>query len=101
MIINVCHFPPGTSKWNKIEHKMFSFISKNWRGKPLITRETVVNLIGSTKTKSGLKIKVKLDESIYKTGRKITDKELKNISIERSDFHGEWNYKIKPRSDIV
>ena len=101
MIINVCHFPPGTSKWNKIEHKMFSFISKNWRGKPLITRETVVNLIGSTKTKSGLKIKVKLDESIYKTGRKITDKELKNISIERSGFHGEWNYKIKPRSDIV
>ena len=101
MIINVCHFPPGTSKWNKIEHKMFSFISKNWRGKPLITRETVVNLIGSTKTKSGLKIKVKLDENIYETGRKITDKELKNVCIEQSDFHGEWNYKIKPRVDIV
>ena len=98
MIINVCHFPPGTSKWNKIEHKMFSFISKNWRGKPLITRETVVNLIGSTKTKSGLKIKVKLDENIYKTGKKITDKELENVNIERSDFHGEWNYKVKPKS---
>jgi transposase len=101
MIINVCHFPPGTSKWNKIEHKMFSFISKNWRGKPLITRGTVVNLIGSTKTKSGLKIKVKLDENIYKTGRKITDKEFENVNIEQSDFHGEWNYKIKPGTDIV
>jgi len=101
MIINVCHFPPGTSKWNKIEHKMFSFISKNWRGKPLITRATVINLIGSTKTKSGLKIKVRLDENIYKTGRKITDKEFKNVNIEQSDFHGEWNYKIKPGTDIV
>ena len=68
---------------------MFSFISKNWRGKPLITRETVVNLIGSTKTKSGLKIKAKLDDNIYKTGRKITDKELKKVRTERSDFHGE------------
>ena len=80
---------------------MFSFISKNWRGKPLITRETVVNLIGNTKTGSGLKIKVKLDKNIYKTGRKITNKELGNVNIERSDFHGEWNYKIKPRVDIV
>lgn len=80
---------------------MFSFISKNRRGKPLITRGTVVNLIGSTKTKSGLKIKVKLDENIYKTGRKITDKEFENINIEQSDFHGEWNYKIKPRVDVV
>ena len=80
---------------------MFSFISKNWRGKPLITRETVVNLIGSTKTKSGLKIKAKLDDNIYKTGRKITDKELKNVHIERSDFHGEWNYKIKPTVGIM
>ena len=101
MIINVCHFPPGTSKWNKIEHKMFSFISKNWRGKPLITRETVVNLIGSIKTKSGLKIKVKLDENIYKTGRILTDKELKNVRIEQSASHGEWNYKINPRVDMV
>lgn len=101
MIINVCHFLPGTSKWNTIEHKMFSFISKNWWGKPLITRETVVNLIGSTKTKSGLKIKVKLDENTYKTGRKIIDKELKNVRIERSGFLGEWNYKIKPRSDTI
>lgn len=98
MMINVCHFPPGTSKWNKIEHKMFSFISKNWRGKPLITRETVVNLIGNTKTRNGLKIKVKLDETIYKKGREISQKEFKNVRIEKFNFHGEWNYKIKPQS---
>ena len=98
MTINVCHFPPGTSKWNKIEHKMFSFISKNWRGKPLITRETVVNLIGNTKTKNGLKIKVKLDEKTYKKGRKVTNKELEDIHIEKSSFHGEWNYKIIPKT---
>lgn len=98
LTINVCHFPPGTSKWNKIEHKMFSFISKNWRGRPLISRETIVNLIGNTKTKTGLKIKVKLDENIYKKGRKITDKELENLYIEKSNFHGEWNYKIKPKN---
>lgn len=96
LTINVCHFPPGTSKWNKIEHKMFSFISKNWRGRPLISRETIVNLIGNTKTKTGLKIKVKLDENIYEKGRKVTDKELENVYIEKSSFHGEWNYKIKP-----
>lgn len=101
MTINVCHFPPGTSKWNKIEHKMFSFISKNWRGKPLITRETVVNLIGNTKTQNGLKIKVKLDENMYKKGREVTDKELKSVHIETSDFHGEWNYKIKPITDTM
>ncbi len=80
---------------------MFSFISKNWRGKPLITRKPVVNLICRTKTKSGLKIKVKLDDNIYKTGRKITDKELENVNIEQSGFHGEWNYKIKPRVDLL
>ncbi|MDI6782297.1 MAG: ISAzo13 family transposase [bacterium] len=101
MIINVCHFPPGTSKWNKIEHRMFCCISQNWRGKPLITRETVVNLIGNTKTKTGLKIKAKLDENIYEKGRKITDKELESICIEKSDFHGEWNYKIKPKKDVL
>lgn len=97
MIINICHFPPGTSKWNKIEHRMFSYISKNWRGKPLINRETVVNLIGATKTEKGLKIRAKLDENIYQKGREVTDEELKNVNIEKVDFHGEWNYKIKPR----
>ncbi len=98
MTINVCHLPLGTSKWNKIEHKMFCYISKNWRGKSLITRETVVNLISNTKTKKGLKIQAKLDENIYKTGKKITDEELKAVNLEKSEFHGEWNYKIKPRN---
>jgi len=98
MIINVSHFPTGTSKWNKIEHKMFCHISKNWRGKPLITRETVVKLIGNTTTKKGLKIKAKLDESIYLTGKKITDEQFKTINLEKSEFHGEWNYKILPHN---
>ncbi len=98
MTINVCHFPPGTSKWNKIEHKMFCQISKNWRGEPLITRETVVNLIGNTKTNKGLKIKAKLDENIYEKGKKITDEQLNAINLEKSEFHGEWNYKIKPQN---
>ena len=98
MAINVCHFPPGTSKWNKIEHKMFSFISQNWRGHPLITREVVVNLISNTRTKKGLEITAKLDINSYNTGIKVSDKELQKIAIEKDDFHGEWNYKIKPRS---
>lgn len=98
MTINVCHFPPGTSKWNKIEHKMFCQISKNWRGQPLITRETVVKLIGNTKTNKGLKIKAKLDENIYEKGKKITDEQLNAINLEKSEFHGEWNYKIKPQN---
>jgi transposase len=99
--IHVCHFPPGTSKWNKIEHKMFSYISMNWRGKPLITRETVVNLIGNTKTKKGLEIQAQLDENIYEKGIKISDKEMENINIEKEDFHGEWNYKILPQINII
>lgn len=92
--IHVSHFPPGTSKWNKIEHKMFCFISKNWRGRPLIDRAIVVNLIGNTKTKSGLIIKAKLDENIYNTGIKISKKELALLFLEKEDFHGEWNYRI-------
>ena len=98
MTINVCHFPPGTSKWNKREHKMFCQISKNWRGQPLITRETVVNLIEKTKTNKGLKIKAKLDENIYEKGKKITEQQLNAINLEKSEFHGEWNYKIKPQN---
>lgn len=98
MAINVCHFPPGTSKWNKIEHKMFSFISQNWRGRPLITREVVVSLISNTKTKKGLEITAKLDTNSYKTGIKVSDEELQKIAIEKDDFHGEWNYKIKAKS---
>lgn len=95
--ISVCHYPPGTSKWNKIEHRMFSFISKNWRGKPLIDRQTVIELIGHTETKNGLKIKVVIDENIYKKGIRITDEEMKKINLEKDRFHGEWNYKIKPQ----
>lgn len=96
-ILHVSHFPPGTSKWNKIEHKMFCFISKNWRGRPLVDTTTIVNLIGNTRTESGLKIKAKLDENLYQTGLKVSDQELANISIEKDAFHGEWNYKIAPQ----
>ena len=96
-IIYICHFPPGTSKWNKIEHKMFSYISMNWRAKPLISRETVVNLIANTKTKSGLKIKAALDKNIYEKGVKVSEKNFEEINIEKDSFHGEWNYKIKPQ----
>jgi transposase len=96
MKIAVCHFPPGTSKWNKIEHRMFCHISQNWRGKPLISHEVVVQLIGSTSTKKGLKIKAELDKSSYLTGRKISDEQMAELKVERADFHGEWNYLISP-----
>jgi transposase len=96
--IHVSHFPPGTSKWNKIEHKMFSFISKNWRGKPLIDRATVVNLISSTKTKKGLEISARIDEREYKKGIKISDAELLSLNIIKNKFHGEWNYEIRPKT---
>jgi len=98
MVIHVCHFPPGTSKWNKIEHKMFSHISQNWRGRPLVSREVVVNLINNTRTKKGLEITAKLDINSYKTGVKVSDEELQQIAIEKDIFHGEWNYMIKPMS---
>lgn len=94
--INVSHFPPGTSKWNKIEHRMFCHITQNWRGKPLTSREVVVNLIGNTTTKAGLTIKAKLDENEYKKGIKVTQKELKTLEIIEDPFHGDWNYKIRP-----
>ncbi len=94
--INVCHFPPGTSKWNKVEHRLFSFISSNWRGEPLKDYETVVKLISRTTTAKGLKVKCKLDRRKYKTGRKITTKEMNEVNIKRNAFHGEWNYVIKP-----
>jgi hypothetical protein len=96
--ISVCHFPPGTSKWNKIEHRMFSCISQNWRGKPLISLQTIVELIGNTKTKTGLKIQTSIDKNHYETGRKISDEEFESINLERSEFHGNWNYTILPRS---
>lgn len=94
--VSVCHFPPGTSKWNKIEHRMFSHISMNWRGKPLISHEVIVNLIAATTTRTGLKIEAELDANVYPTGIQVTDAELEKIQIERADFHGEWNYTIVP-----
>jgi len=96
--INVCHFPPGTSKWNKIEHRMFCHITQNWRGRPLISREVVVNLIGNTTTKTGLTIKAKIDDNKYEKGIKVSKKELKTLGIIEDSFHGEWNYKIRPKA---
>ncbi|HCS91878.1 MAG: hypothetical protein N838_12765 [Thiohalocapsa sp. PB-PSB1] len=94
--ITVCHFPPGTSKWNKIEHRLFSFITQNWPGKPLVSHEVIVNLIAETKTDAGLRIHAELDASEYPLGRKVTDAELANVNIQRHDFHGDWNYSIAP-----
>ena len=94
--IKVCHYPPGTSKWNKIEHRLFSFISKNWRGKPLESLEVIVQLIANTTTQKGLKVNAKADKTIYQKGIKISDKELSEIKLERDDFRGEWNYNIYP-----
>lgn len=96
--LSVCHFPPGTSKWNKIEHRMFCHITQNWRGRPLVSREVVVNLIGHTTTKTGLAIRSALDENHYPTGREVTDQQMEDLSITREKFHGEWNYTLKPRS---
>ena len=94
--ITVSHFPPGTSKWNKIEHRLFSEISMNWRGKPLLTYETIVNLIASTATTTGLRVKCELDETVYEKGKLITDEDLNKINMQRDEFHGEWNYTISP-----
>ena len=94
--ISVCHFPPGTSKWNKIEHRLFSHISMNWRGKPLYSHEVIVNLIASTTTGTGLKIEAELDANVYPTGIQVTDEELSRVRIQRAEFHGEWNYTILP-----
>jgi hypothetical protein len=96
MEITVCHFPPGTSKWNKIEHRLFSQISLNWRGVPLVDYETIVQLIGSVKTKKGLSVMSKLDTGEYKRGQKITKKQMSELNWTQNDFHGEWNYTIKP-----
>jgi hypothetical protein len=94
--IRVCHFPPGTSKWNKIEHRMFCHITENWRGRPLVSHEVVVNLIGGTQTRTGLRIQAELDTSSYELGVKVTNKELEAVRLKRDEFHGEWNYTILP-----
>jgi hypothetical protein len=95
--ISVCHFPPGTSKWNKIEHRMFCHITENWRGRPLVSREVVVNLIGSTKTKTGLEIRSELDDGNYPIAREVTDQQMDDLLIKPEKFHGEWNYTIRPK----
>ena len=95
--ITVCHLPPGTSKWNKIEHRLFSFITKNWRGKPLVSYQAIVQLIGATTTDAGLKVRAELDSNTYPAGIKVSDAELAAIAIERHEFHGEWNYTLSPR----
>ena len=96
--LSVCHFPPGTSKWNKVEHRLFSFISSNWRGEPLQDYETIVNLIARTTTAKGLTVMGRLDRRRYATGRKISDAQMKQVNLERHRFHGDWNYVIKPHT---
>jgi hypothetical protein len=95
--ISVCHLPPGTSKWNKIEHRMFAFISQNWRGKPLVSHQVIVNLIAATTTKTGLRIRAEVDTGKYPKGVKVSDKDMAAIRLQRDQFHGEWNYTILPR----
>ncbi len=90
------HFPPGTSKWNKIEHRMFSFITMNWRGRPLVSYRTVVQLIAGTTTKKGLKVKADRDQGRYPKGVKVSDKELAAVPLTRHEFHGDWNYTVHP-----
>ena len=96
--IAVCHFPPGTSKWNKIEHRLFSFITQNWRGKPLVSHEVIVNLIAATTTKTGLRVKSRLDTGKYPKGVKVSKADFAGIKLLQDDFHGDWNYSIQPRS---
>jgi hypothetical protein len=95
--ITVAHLPPGTSKWNRIEHRLFAFITQNWRGKPLLTHQVIVQLIASTKTKTGLTVRCRIDQNAYDKGVKISDAEMAKLNITRADFQGEWNYTIAPR----
>jgi hypothetical protein len=96
--ISVCHFPPGTSKWNKIEHRLFSFISQNWRGKPLISHQVIIDLIAATTTTTGLTVKSKIDTNTYERGLKISDQQMAELQLRREKFHGDWNYKLLPRT---
>ena len=97
LTVHVCHFPPGTSKWNKIEHRLFCHITQNWRGRPLLSYEVIVNLIANTTTDKGLVVRTKLDSKVYDTGIKVSDLELAKVNLEPHSFHGDWNYAIKPR----
>src|ERR1700704_4274685 len=96
--IAVCHFPPGTSKWNKIEHRLFSYITQNWRGQPLRSFQAIVNLIAATTTTKGLKVHAELNTEAYQSGIKVSDDELALVKIRRDKFHGDWNYEIQPRN---
>jgi hypothetical protein len=96
--VRVCHFPPGTSKWNKIEHRMFCHITQNWRGRPLVSHEVIIQLIANTTTKAGLKIRAELDAGHYPTGTVVSDEQLAALNLKRADFHGEWNYSLLPKS---
>jgi hypothetical protein len=96
LTVTVCHFPPGTSKWNKIEHRLFSHISTNWRGRPLVSHEVIVELIGATRTRSGLRVQAELDQGNYPLGVKVSDRELAAVPLRRHDWHGEWNYTVLP-----
>jgi hypothetical protein len=97
LTLHVCHFPPGTSKWNKIEHRLFSFITQNWRGRPLVSHEAIVNLIAGTTTRGGLIVKAALDTHHYDTAIKVTDQELARLRLTPDPFHAEWNYALSPR----
>jgi hypothetical protein len=98
LTLHICHFPPGTSKWNKIEHRLFCHVTQNWRGRPLVSHEVIVKLIGSTATATGLKVKAALDTNRYEAGIKVSDEELNAVNITRDNFHGEWNYSIRPHT---
>ena len=99
--IMVCHFPPGTSKWNKIEHRLFSAISQNWRGKPLVSHEVIVKLIAATTTKTGLKVRSGLDENAYPAGVSVSDADMQTLYLRPDAFHGEWNYSLLPRQRLL
>ncbi len=98
MPIMVCHLPPGTSKWNQIEHRLFSFITQNWRGKPLVTHQVIVDLISATTTRKGLQVHSRLDETLYQTNRRVSDKQIETVNLEPDSWHGEWNYTIHPNT---
>src|SRR5207244_1568287 len=95
--LHTCHFPPGTSKCNKIEHRLFSYITQNWRGKPLVSRQAIISLIAATTTKACLTVRAELDTNTYETGIKVSDEELSHVRLKAHSFHGEWNYQITPR----
>ena len=100
LAVTVCHLPPGTSKWNKIEHRLFSFIAMNWRGRPLVDYQTIIQLIAATTTEKGLTVRCALDENEYQKGRKVSDAEMAALNLHRHDFHGDWNYTLSPSTRV-